>query len=102
MLIDLVQLRTLVAVAEEQQLTSQSAASAHVRAVEEVLDTQLFVRTNRSLELTRPGELMLAKAKIFLNEATVFTSFAREMRGKSKGTSSSARAANRPSPALET
>ena len=91
--IDLVQLRTFVAVAEEQHLTraaerlhiSQSAASSHVRAVEERLDTQLFVRTNRSLELTRAGQLLLAKAKILLNEAATFTSFAREIRGKIEG-----------------
>src|SRR5256885_9169158 len=93
MLIDLVQLRTFVAVAEEKHLTraaerlhiSQSAASAHVRAVEESLDTQLFVRTNRSLEPTRACELLLAKAKTLLNEAALFTSFARELRGKIEG-----------------
>ncbi len=94
MLIDLVQLRTFVAVAEEQHLTraaerlhiSQSAASAHVRAVEESLDTQLFVRTNRSLELTTAGQMLLLQAKTLLNEAAQFTSFARELRGKMEGT----------------
>jgi DNA-binding transcriptional LysR family regulator len=93
MLIDLVQLRTFVAVAEEQHLTraaerlhiSQSAASAHVRAVEESLDIQLFVRTNRSLELTRSGQLLLGKAKTLLNESTLFASFAQEIRGKIEG-----------------
>ncbi|OVZ59339.1 LysR family transcriptional regulator [Pigmentiphaga sp. NML080357] len=93
MLIDLVQLRTFVAVAEEQHLTraaerlhiSQSAASAHVRTVEEVLGTQLFVRTNRSLELTRAGQLLLEKAKALLNEAVLFASFAREIHGKTEG-----------------
>ena len=93
MLIDLVQLRTFVAVAEEQHLThaaerlhiSQSAASAHVRSVEDALDTQLFVRTNRRLELTRAGELVLRQAKVLLSEAAQFTSFARELRGKIEG-----------------
>ncbi|RJG03324.1 LysR family transcriptional regulator [Noviherbaspirillum sedimenti] len=93
MQIDLVQLRTFVAVAEEQHLTraaerlyiSLSAASAHVRAVEERLDTKLFLRTNRSLELTRAGQLLLAKAKVLLNEAALFTSFAREVHGKMEG-----------------
>jgi DNA-binding transcriptional LysR family regulator len=93
-LIDLVQLRTFVAVAEEQHLTraserlhiSQSAASAHVRAVEETLDTQLFVRTNRNLELTPAGQLLLRQAKTLLNGAALFTSFARELRGKTEGT----------------
>jgi DNA-binding transcriptional LysR family regulator len=56
-----------------------------VRAVEEALDTVLFVRTNRSLELTHAGRLLLKKAKELLNEATVFTSFAREIRGKTEG-----------------
>lgn len=94
MLIDLVQLRTFVAVAEEQHLTraaerihiSQSAASAHVRAVEETLHTQLFVRTNRSLELTHAGQLVLVQAKALLHAATLFTSFARELNGEIQGT----------------
>jgi len=93
MLIDLVQLRTFVAVAEEQHLTraaerlhiSQSAASAHVRSVEDSLDTQLFVRTNRSLELTRAGQMMLRRARTLLHGAVEFTSFAREIRGKFEG-----------------
>ena len=93
MLIDLVQLRTFVAVAEEQHLTraaerlymSQSAASAHVRAIEERLGTQLFVRTNRSLELTQAGQLVARKAKTLLKEEALFTSFARELKGKIEG-----------------
>jgi len=93
-LINLVQLRTFVGVAEEQHLTraaerlhiSQSAASSHVRAIEEKLDTQLFVRTNHSLQLTHVGELLLERARSLLSEASVFTSFARELRGKMEGT----------------
>ena len=93
MLIDLVQLRTFIGVAEEQHLTraaerlhiSQSAASSHIRAIEDILGTQLFVRTNRSLQLTRAGELVLDRARMLLNEASVFTSFARELRGKTEG-----------------
>lgn len=93
MMIDLVQLRTFVAVAEEQHLTraaerlhvSQSAASAHVRAIEESLDLQLFMRTNRSLELTRAGQMLMRQAKELLNGAAEFTSFARDIRGKLEG-----------------
>ncbi len=92
-LIDLFQLRTFVAVAEEKHLTraaerihiSQSAASAHIRAVEDNLDTQLFVRTNRSMELTHAGELLFHKAKGLLGEAAQFTSYARELSGKLEG-----------------
>lgn len=93
MLIDLTQLRTFVAVAEEQHLTraaerihvSQSAASAHVRAVEDTLGTQLFTRTNRSLELTRAGELLFIKAKALLHDAIELGAFARELSGKLEG-----------------
>lgn len=93
MLIDLVQLRTFVAVAEEQHLThaaerlhiSQSAASAHVRAIEEHLGLQLFVRTNRSLVLTRAGQLLADRAKTLLNEEALFQSFARNLSDKIEG-----------------
>jgi len=93
MLIDLAQLRTFVGVAEEEHLTraaerlhmSQSAASAHVRAIEENLDIELFIRTNRSLKLTSAGELLLKRARDLLNEANEFQSFARELRGKMEG-----------------
>lgn len=92
-MIDLVQLRTFVAVAEEQHLTraaerlhmSQSAASAHVRSVEEALDLKLFERTNRSMMLTRTGQVLLQKAKGLLNDASLFQSFARELNGKIEG-----------------
>jgi DNA-binding transcriptional LysR family regulator len=92
-LIDLVQLRTFVVVAEEEHLTraaerlfmSQSAASAHVRAVEDRLGTQLFVRTNRSLELTHAGQLVAKKARELLNQEALFKSFVRELRGQIEG-----------------
>lgn len=91
--VDLTQLRTFVAVAEEGHLTraaerihiSQSAASTHIRAVEEALDTQLFVRTNRNLELTRAGELLATRAKTLLHEASQFQAYARELNGKLEG-----------------
>jgi DNA-binding transcriptional LysR family regulator len=93
MLTDLVQLRTFVAVAEEQHLTrgadrlhiSLSAASAHIRALEESLDVQLFVRANRGLQLTHAGELLLREAEKLLNQAGLFSSFARELAGKMEG-----------------
>ena len=93
MLTDLVQLRTFVTVAEEQHLTraaerlsmSQSAASAHVRSVEEQLGTRLFTRTNRNLELTHAGRLLAEKAKALLREEALFASFAREINGGTDG-----------------
>ena len=93
MLIDLLQLRTFVTVAEEQHLTraaerlhmSQSAASAHVRSIEESLGTQLLLRSNRGVELTKAGQLLLVQAKTLLNEAAHFKSFARRLRGETSG-----------------
>jgi DNA-binding transcriptional LysR family regulator len=93
MLIDLVQLRTFVVVAEVRHLAraaerlhvSQSTASAHIRAIEDTLDLQLFARSNRSMELTRAGEMLLHQAKALLNDASQFSSFAREIRGKLEG-----------------
>lgn len=90
---DLVQLRTFVAVAEAEHLTraaerlnmSQSAASAHIRAVEDRLGTQLFVRTNRSLELTRIGQLVANRARELLREEALFASFVRELKGQTEG-----------------
>jgi DNA-binding transcriptional LysR family regulator len=94
MMIDLVQLRTFVAVAEEQHLTraaerihiSLSSASAHIRGVEDALGTQLFVRTKRSLVLTRAGEMLFKRAKALLNEAALLQSFSMELRGQVEGT----------------
>jgi DNA-binding transcriptional LysR family regulator len=91
--VDLVQLRTFVAVAEEQHVTraaerlhlSPSAASGHVRAIEESLDTILFVRTKRNIELTEDGRLLLVRAKKLLHEEALFSSFAREIKGSAKG-----------------
>ena len=93
MLMDLVQLRTFVTVAEEEHLTraaerlnmSQSAASAHIRAVEDRLGTQLFIRTNRSLELTHAGQLVARKALELLREEGTFKSFVRQLKGEIEG-----------------
>jgi DNA-binding transcriptional LysR family regulator len=93
MLIDLIQLRTFIVVAEARHLTraaerlhiSQSTASAHIRAVEDTLDIQLFLRSNRNMELTQAGQMLLRQAKLLLNNAVEFTAFAREIRGKVEG-----------------
>ena len=85
--VDLVQLRTFIATAEEQNLTkaaerlhlSLSAASAHIKAVEQNLGIQLFNRVNRSLELSPHGKALLSKAKVLLNDASSFSSYARSL-----------------------
>jgi DNA-binding transcriptional LysR family regulator len=93
MLIDLVQLRTFVAVAEERHMTraaerlhlSRSAASTHIRSVEQRVGAELFLRTNRSLELTHAGEQLLRQAQALLAQAAQFGSFARTLRGQVDG-----------------
>ncbi len=94
MMMDLVQLRTFVAVAEEEHLTraaerlhvSQSAASAHVKAIEEAFGLQLFARTRRGLELTAVGRDFLRDARDLLNQAARLATRARELGEYSSGT----------------
>lgn len=84
---DLHQLRTFVAVAQERHLTraaerlhiSQPTASAHIRALEESLQVALFARRSTGVEMTRAGELLLHKAEELLDGALEFRSLARSM-----------------------
>ena len=68
------ELRTLkyfAAVAEELNITkaaailniSQPPLSAQIRKLEEELDTQLFIRGRRTLQLTESGQLLYRRAK---------------------------------------
>lgn len=84
---DLHQLRTFVAVAQERHLTraaerlniSQPTASAHIRSLEESLQVALFVRKSNGVEMTRAGELLLHKAEELLDRALEFRSIARSL-----------------------
>ncbi len=81
---DLHQLRTFVAVAQERHLTraadrlhiSQPTASAHIRSLEESLQVTLFARRSSGVELTRAGELLLHKAEELLDRALELRSMA--------------------------
>jgi DNA-binding transcriptional LysR family regulator len=74
---ELYQIRSFMAVAEEGNLTkaavrihaSQPAVSAHVKALEEELGVSLFVRTSRGMCLTEAGKGLLPKADVLLNAA---------------------------------
>lgn len=92
-MLDLTQLRTFVAVAEEEHLTrgaerihlSLSAASAHVRAIEDTYGVKLFNRTNRALELTHAGRCLLESARKLLKQAAELESQARLLAGEIAG-----------------
>lgn len=72
--LDLEGLRAFVAVAETGGFTtaggllgrSQSAMSIKIRKLEDLLGRRVFIRTSRSLALTRDGELLLTYARRLL------------------------------------
>lgn len=85
---ELYQLRTFVAVAEEGNLTraaervyaSQPAVSAHIKALEEELGLPLFVRTPRGMQLTEIGKGLKLKADSILLAATDMLNLASDYR----------------------
>jgi DNA-binding transcriptional LysR family regulator len=74
---DLRQMEYFVALAEEQQFTraadlrrvSQSGLSAGIRTLEDELQTPLFTRTTRKVELTDAGRALLPHARSLLAQA---------------------------------
>ncbi|MCW0217963.1 MAG: LysR family transcriptional regulator [Prosthecobacter sp.] len=76
-MMELYQLRSFVAVAEEGHLTraserlfsSQPTVSSHIKALEEQLGLRLFDRTTRGMILTDDGQIMLDHARTILNQA---------------------------------
>ena len=75
--LDLAQVRAFVVTADHQHFSraaqalylTQQALSKRVRRLEETLSTQLFVRTNRSVELTEDGERFLPHARALVAAA---------------------------------
>ena len=74
---ELYQLKTFVTVAEEGHLTraserlhaSQPTVSAHIKALEEELETRLFIRTPKGMQLTEAGERLRERAAAVLSAA---------------------------------
>lgn len=70
-------LRSFVAVAEAQNLTAAAkrlyttppAISAHIKALEQELNTVLFHRSSKGMQLTEQGKILLDKAKLTLASA---------------------------------
>lgn len=70
-------LRSFVVVAETKNLTQAAkrlcstppAISAHIKTLEQELDTTLFIRTPKGMTLTEKGQLLLVKAQKTLDSA---------------------------------
>ena len=84
---ELYQLRTFVIVAEEENLTRAAkrlymtppSVSAHVKALEEELNVQLFERTPKGMEITEQGKLLKVKAEQTLRAAQDLVNHATKM-----------------------
>lgn len=91
---ELYQLRTFLAVADEANLTraaervhtSAPAVSAQIKALEEELGVRLFERTSRGMTLTAPGERVATEARRTLAAAQGLRATAAELRGTVAGT----------------
>ena len=90
---ELYQLRSFVAVAEEGNLTraaerlftSQPAVSAHIKALEDELGVALFDRTSRGMLTTRDGEALLEKAAATLDSIREINDLARKLQSSPSG-----------------
>lgn len=90
---ELYQLRTFVAVAEEAHLTraaerlfiSQPAVSAHIKALEEELGVALFTRSARGMQLTREGQALRPQAEAALKSVGELLNQARSLRENLSG-----------------
>jgi DNA-binding transcriptional LysR family regulator len=90
---DLHQLRTFVAVAEEGHLTraserlfvSQPALSGQIKALEGELGVPLFLRTSKGMVLTLEGERLVSRARRLLEDADLLLGEARGMKGNLSG-----------------
>jgi len=90
---ELYQLRTFVAVAEEAHLTraaerlfiSQPAVSAHIKALEEELGVALFTRSARGMRLTREGQALRPQAEAALKSVGELLNQARSLRENLSG-----------------
>ncbi|MGE3310542.1 MAG: LysR family transcriptional regulator, partial [Limisphaerales bacterium] len=90
---DLQQLRTFVAIAEERNLTraserlfvSQPAISAQLKSLEEELGVVLFHRVPKGMQLTPSGESLLQDARRTLAAASGLLHHAREMQAELVG-----------------
>ena len=90
---ELYQIKSFIAVAEEGNLTraamrlfaSQPAVSAHIKSLEEELGVAVFERTRKGMRLTPEGEMLLPKARRILDDAQDFMNQAVSLRDELAG-----------------
>jgi DNA-binding transcriptional LysR family regulator len=90
---ELYQLKTFVAVAEEGHLTraaerlhaSQPSVSGHIRALEDELGLTLFERTPKGMRLTAAGAVLKTKAESVLKAADALRYAAMRQKGELNG-----------------
>jgi DNA-binding transcriptional LysR family regulator len=90
---ELYQLKTFVAIAQEGSLTraaervftSAPAVSAQLKALEDELGVKLFERTSRGMTLTAAGRSLLDEAERTLSAAMRIRSTAEQIRGAAQG-----------------
>ncbi|MDQ8205261.1 LysR family transcriptional regulator [Pelagicoccus sp. SDUM812003] len=90
---ELYQLRSFVAVAEEGTLakaaarlfSSQPSISAHIKALEDELGIALFDRSSRGMQITLDGESLLERAYAILKEAKALGDLARNLQSSPSG-----------------
>ena len=90
---ELYQLRTFIAIAQERTLTraaervftSPPAVSAQIKALEDELGVKLFDRTPRGMTLTEAGSRLLEDAERTLASAGRIRSTAEQLRGAARG-----------------
>ncbi len=90
---ELYQLKTFVAIAQEGNLTraaervatSAPAVSAQLKALEDELGVKLFERSPRGMQLTEAGDRLLAEAQRTLASAGRMRAAAEALRGEAQG-----------------
>lgn len=83
-------LRSFVVVAETKNLTHAAkrlcstppAISAHIKSLEQELETPLFIRSSKGMTLTDKGKLLLIKAQKTLDSAVDMVNLAAENQGE--------------------
>ncbi|MBD5781126.1 LysR family transcriptional regulator [Pelagicoccus sp. NFK12] len=90
---ELYQLRSFVAVAEEGTLakaamrlfSSQPSVSSHIKALEDELGIALFERSSRGMLITPDGEALLSRAYAILQETAALNKLARDLQSSPSG-----------------